>query len=204
MPDPVGRLARALSEVAGVPVVLERPADPTHGDYATNVALRLAGAARRPPREIAEELAAAAGELDGVGHASVAGPGFVNLELDDGWFVRTLASIFAAGGDFGSGSAASPERVQVEMVSANPTGPMTVASARNGAYGDCVARLLAFAGHTVEREYYYNDAGGQMDRFRESVEAVRRGEEPPEDGYHGDYIAGSRRTTAIRCRGCWR
>ena len=75
------------------------------------------------------------------------------------------------------------------MVSANPTGPMTVASARNGAYGDCVARLLAFAGHTVEREYYYNDAGGQMDRFRESVEAVRRGEEPPEDGYHGDYIA---------------
>jgi arginyl-tRNA synthetase len=119
----------------------------------------------------------------------VAGPGFVNLELDDGWFVRTLATILEAGGDFGSGSAASPERVQVEMVSANPTGPMTVASARNGAYGDCVARLLAFAGHTVEREYYYNDAGGQMDRFRESVEAVRRGEEPPEDGYHGDYIA---------------
>ena len=75
------------------------------------------------------------------------------------------------------------------MVSANPTGPMTVAAARNGAYGDCVARLLAFAGHTVEREYYYNDAGAQMDRFRASVDAVRRGEEPPEDGYHGDYIA---------------
>ena len=75
------------------------------------------------------------------------------------------------------------------MVSANPTGPITVASARNGAYGDSVARLLAFAGHDVEREYYYNDAGAQMDRFRESVEAVRRGEEPPEDGYHGDYIA---------------
>jgi len=82
----------------------------------------------------------------------------------------------------------TPERVQVEMVSANPTGPMTVAAARNGAYGDCVARLLEFAGHDVEREYYYNDAGAQMERFRASVEAVRRGEEPPEDGYKGDYV----------------
>ena len=117
------------------------------------------------------------------------GPGFVNLELDDSWFAETLASVLDAGPGFGGGSAAPSERVQVEMVSANPTGPITVASARNGAYGDCVARLLAFAGHTVEREYYYNDAGGQMDRFRDSVEAVRRGEEPPEDGYHGDYIA---------------
>ena len=79
--------------------------------------------------------------------------------------------------------------MQVELVSANPTGPITVASARNGAYGDAVARLLAFAGHEVEREYYYNDAGAQMDRFRESVEAARRGEEPPEDGYHGAYVA---------------
>ena len=79
--------------------------------------------------------------------------------------------------------------MQVELVSANPTGPITVASARNGAYGDAVARLLAFAGHAVEREYYYNDAGAQMERFRLSVEAVRRGEAPPEDGYHGDYIA---------------
>ena len=81
------------------------------------------------------------------------------------------------------------ERIQVEMVSANPTGPIIVSSARNGAYGDSVARLLGFAGHEVEREYYYNDAGAQMDRFRASVEARRRGEEPPEDGYHGDYVA---------------
>ena len=78
--------------------------------------------------------------------------------------------------------------VQVEMVSANPTGPIVVSAARNGAYGDSVARLFEFAGHEVEREYYYNDAGTQMERFRESVEAVRRGEEPPEDGYQGDYI----------------
>ena len=97
--------------------------------------------------------------------------------------------MLAAGDGFGGGSAATPERVQVEMVSANPTGPITVASARNGAYGDSVARLLEFAGHAVEREYYYNDAGAQMDKFRASVDAVRRGEDPPEDGYHGDYLA---------------
>src|SRR5207342_3783830 len=112
-----------------------------------------------------------------------------NIELEDAWFSAALAGMLDAGSEFGGGSAAAPERVQVELVSANPTGPMTVASARNGAYGDCVARLLAFAGHTVEREYYYNDSGAQMDRFRASVDAVRRGEEPPEDGYHGDYIA---------------
>ena len=189
MADPVEQLAAALAETAGAPVTLERPADATHGDYATNVALQLAGQARRPPREIAEELAAAAAAIDGIAHASVAGPGFVNFELEDAWFSATLARMLEAGGDFGGGSATSLERVQVEMVSANPTGPMTVAAARNGAYGDCVARLLEFAGHTVEREYYYNDAGGQMDKFRASVDAVRRGEDPPEDGYHGDYIA---------------
>ncbi len=187
--DPVGALAAALASAAGAPVLLERPADPAHGDYATNVALQLAGPSRRPPREIAEELATAAATLGGVAEASVAGPGFVNLRLADPWFAATLADVLAAGSGFGGRSAESLEKIQVEMVSANPTGPVTVASARNGAYGDCVARLMAFAGHEVEREYYYNDAGGQMDRFRESVEAARRGEAPPEDGYHGDYIA---------------
>jgi arginyl-tRNA synthetase len=188
LPDPVEQLAAALAEAAGAPVTLDRPADPAHGDYATNVALQLAGRLRRSPREIAEELATAAAAIDGVARATVAGPGFVNLELDDTWFTDALATILEAGSDFGSGSAATPERVQVEMVSANPTGPMTVAAARNGAYGDCVARLLEFAGHDVEREYYYNDAGAQMDKFRASVDAARRGEDPPEDGYHGDYI----------------
>ena len=189
MADPVAAARGRARGAAGAPVTLDRPADATHGDYATNVALQLAGRTRRPPREIAEEIVRAAAAVDGVAQATVAGPGFVNLELVDTWFVQALASVLAAGDHFGGGSAAAPERVQVEMVSANPTGPMTVASARNGAYGDCVARLLAFAGHTVEREYYYNDAGGQMDRFRASVDAVRRGEEPPEDGYHGDYIS---------------
>jgi arginyl-tRNA synthetase len=188
--DPVQLLAAAVSDVAGVPVTLERPTDPTHGDYATNVALRLAGQLKRPPREVAEELAERVAALPDVERAVVAGPGFLNLFLRDGWFARVLGEALTADGEFGGDSAAKPERVQLEMVSANPTGPITVAAARNGAYGDCVARLLAFAGHEVEREYYYNDAGTQMDRFRESVEAVRRGEQPPEDGYHGDYIAG--------------
>ncbi len=188
MTDPIQHLTQALADAAGAPVTLERPGDSTHGDYATNAAMRIAGKAGRKPIDVAHELALAAARVDGIARASVAPPGFVNLDLDDVWFVRSLGTVLEAGDQFGGGSADLPERVQVEMVSANPTGPMTVAAARNGAYGDCVARLLAFAGHAVEREYYYNDAGGQMDRFRASVAAVRRGEEPPEDGYHGDYI----------------
>ena len=188
MADPVARLATELGEIAGTPVALERPSDAEHGDYATNVALQLAGSRRRPPREIAEEIAAEVVARGVVERAEVAGPGFVNLWLPDAWIAAAVTEVVAAGMDFGSGSARERERIQVEMVSANPTGPVTVASARNGAYGDSVARLLAFAGHDVEREYYYNDAGAQMERFRASVDAVRRGEEPPEDGYHGDYL----------------
>src|SRR5207253_740065 len=138
--------------------------------------------------ELGLELAAGARKLEEVERADVAGPGFVNLWLTDAWFGEALGEILSGGAGYGSGSAERPERVQVEMVSANPTGPITVASARNGAIGDSVARLLAFAGHDVEREYYYNDAGAQMDRFRDSVDALRRGEEPPEDGYRGEYV----------------
>ena len=189
-PDPVLHLERALSELAGADVSLERPSDPQHGDYATNVALRLAGAARRPPREVAAELAEGASSLAGIASVEVAGPGFLNVTVEDGWLGQGLGAVLGAGRGFGAGSAETPERIQVELVSANPTGPITVASARNGAYGDAVARLLEFAGNEVEREYYYNDAGAQMDLFRASVDAVRRGEEPPEDGYKGDYVAG--------------
>ncbi len=187
--DPTRALAVVLAEVAGAPVELERPADPRHGDYATNVALRLAGERRQPPREVAEELCARIAALDGVGGVEVAGPGFLNITVDDAWLASGLEAVLAAGRAFGAGSADPPERIQVELVSANPTGPLTVASARNGAYGDAVARLLELAGNEVEREYYYNDAGTQMDLFRASVEAFRRGEEPPEDGYRGDYVA---------------
>ena len=182
--DPVTRLAEAL----GPGVELERPSDPSHGDYATNAALKLAGTQRRPPRELAAELAEAAAKLPQVERAEIAGPGFVNLFLEDEWFARTLGELLDAGAGFGAGFADPRERIQVEMVSANPTGPITVASARNGAYGDSLARLFAFGGHEVTREYYYNDAGAQMERFRASVDAARRGEEPPEDGYHGEYV----------------
>jgi arginyl-tRNA synthetase len=181
--DPVAALAATL----GAGVELERPADPAHCDYATNAALQLAGVRRQAPRELAAELAAQAESLEHVERAEIAGPGFVNLFLHDAWFVETLRSILDAGELYGAGGMRG--RVQVEMVSANPTGPITVASARNGAYGDTVARLLELAGCRVEREYYYNDAGVQMDRFRASVEAARRGEDPPEDGYRGAYIA---------------
>jgi arginyl-tRNA synthetase len=186
--DPIGTLGAALAEIAGVDVELDRPSDPAHGDYATNVALRLAGGLREPPRDVAARLAGRIEELDGIASVEVAGPGFLNLTVDDAWLAGGLAALLAIGRSFGGDSASIPERVQVELVSANPTGPITVAAARNGAYGDAVARLLAFAGHDVEREYYYNDAGAQMDRFRASVEAIRRGEEPPEDGYRGEYV----------------
>jgi arginyl-tRNA synthetase len=184
-PDPVTTLAERI----GSGVTLERPSDPEHGDYATNAAMKLAGTRRQAPRELAAELADAARALPEVERAEIAGPGFVNLFVSDAWLGEALGSVLDAGLEFGGGQAQPQRRFLVEMVSANPTGPITVASARNGAFGDSVARLLAFAGHGVEREYYYNDSGAQMDKFRESVEAVRRGEEPPADGYQGDYIA---------------
>jgi len=183
--DAVSRLAARLSELADAPVELERPQDPAHGDYATNVALQSASRHRRPPREFAAELAERAAELDEVERAEVAGPGFVNLWLTTTWLGEALAEI---GPDYGRGEPEQPQKIQVELVSANPAGPLTVGSARNGAYGDSVARLLQHAGHEVEREYYFNDAGRQIELFRESVEARRRGEEPPEGGYQGEYI----------------
>ena len=146
----------------------------------SNVAMRSAKSMGRQPRELAAELAEQIAALEDVDSSEVAGPGFINLRLADSFFVSALGEV---GESYGGGwAAAAAERLQVEMVSANPTGPLLVSHARNGAYGDSVARLLAFGGHAVEREYYYNDAGAQIDRFRASVDALRRGEPVPEDG----------------------
>ena len=181
----VARLAARLSDLAGAPVTLERPGDPAHGDYATNVALQTAPQHKRPPRELAAELAARAAELEEIERAEVAGPGFLNLWVTADWLADALGEIGEA---YGAGSPDRPRSIQVELISANPAGPLTVGSARNGAYGDAVARLLEFAGHDVQREYYFNDAGRQVDLFRASVEARRRGEELPEGGYQGEYV----------------
>jgi arginyl-tRNA synthetase len=185
----ISRLEAQLERLAGAPVTLERPSRSEHGDYATNVALRLGPSNGKPPREVAEQLAREAAGLAEIERAEVAGPGFVNLFLAPSWYAEALGEILEAGEGYGGGFAETVERVQVEMVSANPTGPLTVGSARNGAYGDAVARLLEFAGHSVEREYYFNDVGRQIELFRESVEARRSGEEPPEEGYTGEYVA---------------
>jgi len=186
--EPIELAAQALGADRRVDVALERPSDPEHGDFASAVAMRLAPVLRRAPRDVAADLAERADFAGLVERADVAGPGFLNLRVAPAWYGAALAELLEAGDRYGAGAADQVERIQVEMVSANPTGPITVAAARNGAYGDCVARLCELAGHTVEREYYYNDAGSQMDKFRASVEAARRGEEPPEDGYRGAYV----------------
>jgi arginyl-tRNA synthetase len=181
----VRRLESRLADLAGVPVTLERPQDPVHGDYATNAALQTAAQHHRSPREFAAELAAKAEQLDEVERAEVAGPGFVNIWVTARWLADALAEI---GDEYGAGDPEHPLKIQVELISANPAGPLTVGSARNGAYGDSVARLLEFSGHEVEREYYFNDSGRQIDLFRASIEARRRGEAIPEGGYEGQYI----------------
>src|SRR5919204_3111757 len=182
----VSRLAEEIAKLADAPVELERPSDPAHGDYATNVPLRTGRGRKRPPRELAAELAERVVGLAQVERAEVAGPGFLNIWVARDWYADALGEIDS---EYGGGFATPHARIQVELVSANPVGPLTVGSARNGAYGDSVARLLRFAGQQVEEEYYFNDTGRQIDLFRESVEARRRGEDPPAEGYVGEYIA---------------
>ena len=168
---------------------VEKPGRPEHGDLATNAALSLAKAARKPPRVIAEALARA---LDGgeiVASAEVAGPGFVNLRLRPAAFQGEVRAALAAGKGWGRAPAATGERIHIEFVSANPTGPITVASGRNAVLGDTVARLLEATGHRVTREYYVNDRGNQVRVFAASVRAAAAGKDPPEDGYRGAYVA---------------
>ena len=169
---------------------LERPPRPDFGDFSSNAPMLLAPSLGEPPRAVAERLGALVSErFDGaIERVEVAGPGFLNLFLSDAWFRGALGGALAAGDDYGGGGVAVAERVQVEFVSANPTGPITVASGRHAAWGDSLARILEFAGHDVDREYYVNDHGSQVLRFGESIQARARGEEPPEDGYRGHYV----------------
>jgi arginyl-tRNA synthetase len=171
-------------------ITLERPRQAKFGDYSTNAALLLAPGLGAPPREVAQRLGEALGERLGesLERFEVAGPGFVNLFLAGSWLTGALSSALEAGEAFGAGGAAKPERVLVEFVSANPTGPMHVGHARNAAYGDALARMLAFHGHSVEREFYVNDAGSQVRKLAESIQALARGERPAEDGYQGEYV----------------
>ena len=169
---------------------LERPKKAGFGDYSTNAAMLLAPTLGAPPREIAERLAGAlSGRLgERVQRVEVAGPGFLNVFLAEDWFAAALEELLAAGDAFGTGTPEHPEKVLVEFVSANPTGPLTAASGRHAAFGDALARILELAGNSVSREYYFNDSGSQIDRLGESIRARARGEELPEDGYQGDYV----------------
>ena len=186
----VDRAAAALGGTPKAPPVLERPKQAGHGDYATNAAMLLTKALGRPPRVIADDLAAAlATELGPqLERSEVAGPGFLNLVLSDGWHADALARVLAAGPGWGSSTAARPRKVNVEFVSANPTGPVHVGGARNAAYGDALARVLALAGHEVHREFYVNDFGSQIAELGRSVQARARGEEVLEGGYRGEYV----------------
>jgi arginyl-tRNA synthetase len=171
------------------PVRIERPARPEHGDYATNAALQLAPLARTSPMRIAEALRTHLGTPDGVAESSVAPPGFLNLRLDPRWVAAQVATIRAAGPAFGRISVAAPKRINVEFVSANPTGPLTVGNARGAFVGDLLSRVLEGVGHTVTREYYFNDFNAQVRNLGLSVMARRSGDPIPKDGYHGEYIA---------------
>jgi arginyl-tRNA synthetase len=188
------RVAALLGAPPGVGIELETPKEKGHGDLSTNLALQLAKPLRAAPRAIAERIVAelrfAPGLVDGV---EIAGPGFVNFRLAPAQLNETVRTILAEGAEYGRQRVATPQRINVEFVSANPTGPLHVAHGRGAALGDCVASLLTWLGHDVAREFYVNDAGAQIERLGESLWAriqQRAGREAtlPEQGYHGQYL----------------
>ncbi|MGW5051593.1 arginine--tRNA ligase [Actinokineospora sp. NPDC004072] len=169
-------------------VTVERPRNPEHGDYATNVAMQVAKRAGVAPRDLAGWLVEALAAVPGIASAEVAGPGFINIRLAAAAQGAIVAQVLAAGADYGRGDALAGRRVNLEFVSANPTGPLHLGGTRWAAVGDALGRVLAFQGAAVTREYYFNDAGAQIDRFVRSLLAAARGEPTPEDGYAGAYI----------------
>jgi arginyl-tRNA synthetase len=188
------RIAAGLGNGAPPAVQLERPRNPEHGDLATNLALMLARRLGRPPREVARHIIDQLDLADaGVASAEIAGPGFINFRLATASIQNQLIDILSADGDYGRATAGAGRRVQVEFVSANPTGPLHVAHGRGAALGDAIAALLEWRGDRVQREFYVNDAGVQIDKLAQSLDARWRelhGEQVaiPEGGYHGDYL----------------
>ena len=182
--------AGALNLPDGVPasVVVERPKNRDHGDYATNVALQLAKKAGLKPRDLAGLLAERLEKVDGIGAVDIAGPGFLNVTVAEGTQGRVAADIVVAGSEYGHTKTLAGQRINVEFISANPTGPLHLGHTRWAVVGDAIARVLAAAGAEVTREFYINDRGNQMDLFGASIEAAALGEPIPEDGYRGDYI----------------
>jgi len=197
-------LSRAISEARGraiaaaeltlpadavLPEVgLERPAKPEHGDFASNVAMQLAPLARSAPMHIAESIVRHLERPAAVAEVTIAAPGFVNLRLDPGWVAAQVGPIVAAGADYGRGTVSQRRRINVEFVSANPTGPLHVGNARGAFVGDVLSRVLTAVGHEVVREYYFNDFGAQVTNLGLSVLARRNETDLPADGYHGAYV----------------
>lgn len=186
-------VARAGVDAAGAEPVLERPKQAGHGDFACNIALVLAKPLKRNPRELAQAIVAALEAPGLIARAEIAGPGFINLFVDPAARNGVVRTVLGAGAAYGRSAAGGGHKLQVEFVSANPTGPLHVGHGRGAAVGDCLCRLLAATGWDVTREFYYNDAGAQIDNLTLSVQARARGLGPdhptwPEDGYRGDYI----------------
>jgi arginyl-tRNA synthetase len=168
---------------------LERPRNRDHGDWASNIAMRFAKRVGVNPRELAQEIAAGLADDPSVKRVDVAGPGFINITLDEAAAGELARTIVNAAGEYGHSSALAGHNINLEFVSANPTGPIHLGGARWAAVGDSLARIMTAAGARVEREYYFNDHGAQIDRFAKSLLAAHLGEPTPEDGYGGDYIA---------------
>ncbi|KLO27627.1 arginyl-tRNA synthetase [Mycolicibacter heraklionensis] len=183
-------LAEHDLDTAAIPatVTVERPRNPEHGDYATNLALQLGKKVGANPRELAGWLAEALAQADGIAAAEIAGPGFVNLRIEASAQGAVVANIIGAGTDYGHTDTLGALNVNLEFVSANPTGPIHIGGTRWAAVGDALGRLLSTQGAAVTREYYFNDHGAQIDRFANSLIAAAKGEPAPEDGYAGAYI----------------
>ncbi len=182
------RAALAAAELPDADPDFERPRDPDHGDWATAMALRLAKPAKRNPREIAQAVVDALELPDAVSSVEIAGPGFLNFRFGDAYWHDVVVRVLDAAGSWGRTQAAETEKVNVEFVSANPTGPLHAGAGRWAATGDAIAELLSAVGHDVEREYYVNDAGEQVRLFGETVALVHAGEALGEDHYKGDYV----------------